>query len=152
VWGTARGRVCTPEELARHFAQAVLPRTTNRYGCVTLHSDHFSVEEGLPQTHVLRWMAGEPWRAVFEHVVLAEYRCRDDWREHQVQDIRDGVFYPTPLTSRQGRLIPVTPQDAMVIYRAKSPRRRRPPFSPPPQLLLFEVVATGEGRLPCARV
>jgi hypothetical protein len=38
VLGTARGRGYTPEELARHFAQAVLPRTTNRYGCVTLHS------------------------------------------------------------------------------------------------------------------
>jgi transposase InsO family protein len=41
VLGTARGRVYTPEELARHFAQAVVPRTTNRDGCVTLHSDHF---------------------------------------------------------------------------------------------------------------
>jgi transposase InsO family protein len=47
VLGTARGRVYTPEELARHLAQAVVPRTTNRYGCVTLHSYHFYVEEGL---------------------------------------------------------------------------------------------------------
>jgi hypothetical protein len=31
----------------------------------------------------------------------------------------------------------------MVIYRAKSPKRRMPHASPPPQLLLFEVVATG---------
>jgi hypothetical protein len=42
VLGTARGHGYTPEELARHFAQAVLPRTTNRYGCVTLHSYHAS--------------------------------------------------------------------------------------------------------------
>jgi transposase InsO family protein len=59
VLGTARGRVYTPEELARHLAQAVVPRTTNRYGCVTLHSYHFYVEEGLPQTQVLLWVAGE---------------------------------------------------------------------------------------------
>jgi hypothetical protein len=82
VLGAARGRVYTPEELARHFAQAVLPRTTNRHGCVTLPSYHCYVEEGLPQTRVLLWVAGEPLRAVFENVVLAESRCRYDWREH----------------------------------------------------------------------
>ena len=47
IFGTARGRVYTPEDLARHFAQAVIPRTTNRYGCVTLHSYHFYVERGF---------------------------------------------------------------------------------------------------------
>jgi transposase InsO family protein len=143
VLGTARGRVYTPEELARAFAQAVVPRTTNRYGCVTLHSDHFYVEEGLPQTRVLLWVAGEQLRAVFENVVLAEYRCRYDWRDHTVQDIREGAFYPTRFAARQGRLIPLTPQDSLVVYRAKSPRHRIPHVSPPPQLLLFEVVATG---------
>jgi hypothetical protein len=66
VLGTARGRVYTPEELARHFAQAVVPRTTNRYGCVTLHSYHFYVEEGLPRTQVLLWVSGEQLRAVFD--------------------------------------------------------------------------------------
>jgi hypothetical protein len=143
VLGTAKGRGYTPEALARPFAQAVLPRTTNRHGCVTLHSDHFSGEEGLPRTQVLLWVSGEQLRAVFENVVLAEYRCRDDWREHHVRDIREGRFYPTRFASRQGRLIPLTPQESMVIYRAKSPKRRMPHASPPPQLLLFEVVATG---------
>jgi hypothetical protein len=143
VLGTARGRVYTPEDLARHFAQAVVPRTTNRHGCVTLHSYHFYVEEGLPRTQVLLWVSGEELRAVFENVVLAEYRCRYDWREHTVRDIREGVFYPTRFASRQGRLIPLTPRDSIVIYRAKPPKRRVSAFSPPPQLLLFEVVATG---------
>jgi transposase InsO family protein len=143
ILGTARGRIYAPEELARHFAQSVLPRTTNRHGCVTLHSYHFYVEAGLPRTQVLLWVSGEQLRAVFDNVVLAEYRCRYDWREHQVQDIREGVFYPTRFASRQGRLIPLTPQDSLVVYRAKSPKRRMPHFSPPPQLLLFEVVATG---------
>jgi hypothetical protein len=36
VLGAAEGRLYTPGELARHFSQAVFPRTTNRYGCVTL--------------------------------------------------------------------------------------------------------------------
>jgi hypothetical protein len=143
VLGTARGRAYTPEELACHFAQAVVPRTTNRHGCVTLHSYHFYVEEGLPRMQVLLWVAGEQLRAVFEHVVLAEYRCRYDWRDHTVQDIREGVFYPTRFASRQGRLIPVTPQDPLVVYRAMSPKRRVSHVSPPPQLLRFEVVATG---------
>jgi transposase InsO family protein len=152
VLGTARGRAYTPEELARHFAQAVVPRTTDRYGCVTLHSYHFYVEEGLTQTRVLLWVAGEQLRAVFDNVVLAEYRCRYDWREHQVRDIRDGVFYPTHFASLQGRLIPLTPQDSMVVYRTKAPKPRMSHISPPPQLRLFEVVATGSGRLPCAPV
>jgi transposase len=143
VLGCARGRVYTPEDLARHFAQAVLPRTTNRHGCVTRHSYHCYVEEGLPRTRVLLWVAGEQLRAVFENVVLAEYRCRDDWREHQVRELRDGVFYPTHLAPRQGRLIPLTPQDSLVVYRAKSVKRRTSHVSPPPQLLLFEVVAVG---------
>jgi hypothetical protein len=143
VLGTARGRVYTPEELARHFAQAVVPRTTNRHGCVTLPSYHSYVEEGLPRTRVLLWVAGAQLRAVFDNVVLAEYRCRYDGREHHVHDIRDGVFYATHFAARQGRLIPLTPQDSLVVYRAKSPKRQMPHVSPPPQLLLFEVVAAG---------
>jgi transposase InsO family protein len=35
VLGEAKGRLYAPEELARHFSQALFPRTTNRYGCVT---------------------------------------------------------------------------------------------------------------------
>src|SRR5882724_4223281 len=53
VLGEAKGRVYAPDELARAFAQAVFPRTTNQHGCVTLHSYHFHVEAGLPQTQVL---------------------------------------------------------------------------------------------------
>jgi hypothetical protein len=66
--GSSRGRVYTPEELARHFAHAVVPLTTNRYGCVTLHRYHFYVEEGLPQTRVLLWVAGNRLRAAFDRV------------------------------------------------------------------------------------
>jgi hypothetical protein len=38
VLGQAQGRLYTPDELIRKFARALFPRTTNRYGCVTLHS------------------------------------------------------------------------------------------------------------------
>jgi hypothetical protein len=41
VLGTARGRQYLPDELAHRFATMLFPRTTNRYGCVTLHSYHF---------------------------------------------------------------------------------------------------------------
>jgi hypothetical protein len=47
VLGAAKGRLYTPEELARHVSQAVFPRTTNRYGCVTLHSYHFLYRGGF---------------------------------------------------------------------------------------------------------
>jgi hypothetical protein len=83
VLGSAKGRLHTPEELARHFSQAVVPRTTNRHGCVTLHSYHFYIEEGLHGMQVLLWVSGEQLRAMFEKVVLAEYRCHYDWQGHK---------------------------------------------------------------------
>ena len=143
VLGTAKGRLSTPEALARHFSQAVFPRITNRYGCVTLHSYHFYVEAGLPQTQVLLWVSGEQLRAVFENVLLAEYHCHYDWQHHQVKEIRSGAFYPTRFASLQGTLIPFTPQDSVVVYRVRRPRRRTFRPSPMPQLLLFEVVPAG---------
>jgi transposase InsO family protein len=141
VLGTAKGRLYTPEALARQFSQAVFPRTTNRYGCVTLHSYHFYVEAGLPHTQVLLWVAGTQLRAAFDHVILAEYHCRYDWRDRRVQEVRQGVFYPTRFAAPQGTLLPLTPQDSLVIYRARA-KRRAPAAPPTPQLLLFEVIPT----------
>jgi hypothetical protein len=143
VLGPAKGRLYTPEALARHFSQAVFPHITNRYGCVTLHSYHFSVEEGLPQTQVLLWIAGEQLRATFDNVILAEYHCRYDWQDGKVKEIRGGIFYPTRFASSQGRLIPLTPQDCVVVYRTKRPRRQAPSRPRTLQLLLFEVVHAG---------
>jgi hypothetical protein len=40
VLGEAKGRLYTPDELARKFSRALFPRTTNQYGCVTLHRYH----------------------------------------------------------------------------------------------------------------
>jgi transposase InsO family protein len=115
--GEARGRMYSEDELAPHFSHALFPRTTNRYGCVTLHSSHFYVERGLPQTRVWLWVYDEQLRAVFDQVVLAQYRCRYDRQTHQVQNIHDGVFFDTPFASPQGLLIALDPQDAEVVKR-----------------------------------
>jgi hypothetical protein len=136
------GRVYTEEELSRKFDHHLCPRRTHRYGCATLHRDHFAIAEGLPRTQVLLWVSGAQLRAVFAHVVLAEYRCHDDWRARKVTDIREGVFYPTRLASPQGTLLPLTPQECMVVYRARSSRRQARRLSPAPQWGLFEVVLT----------
>jgi len=140
VLGDAKGRLYPPDELTRKFSQALFPRTTNQYGCVTLHSYHFYVEAGVPQTQILLWVYGEQLRAVLDHVVLAEYHCRYDWRDHKVKDIHDGVFYPTRFASPQGALLPLNPHEALVLYRPKSltPQVPRPRSSP--QLWLFELV------------
>ena len=69
VLGEAKGRSYTPEELPRKFSRALFPRTTNPYGGVTLHSYHFYVEHGVPQTQVLLWVYGEQLRAVLDNVV-----------------------------------------------------------------------------------
>jgi transposase InsO family protein len=143
VLANAKGRLYSPDELARKFSRAVFPRTTNRYGCVTLHSYHFYVEEGVPHTQVLLWVYGEQLRAVLDHVVLAEYHCRYEWRTHKVTEIRDGIFYPTRFASPQGSLIPLTPQESWVLYRPqplRHPARRA--FSAQ-QLMLFALVPTG---------
>jgi hypothetical protein len=126
-----------------HSKTILFPRTTNRHGCVTLHSYHFYLEEGLPQTRVLLWVAGESLRAAFENVILAEYRCRYDWQARKVKDIQGGVFHPTRFASPQGTLIPLTPRESLVVYRPKAHRRRAPHPATARQLLLFELVSAG---------
>ena len=143
VLGEAKGRTYSPEELGRKFSHALFPRTTNRYGCVTLHSYHFYVESGVPKTQVLLWVYGEQLRAVLDNVVLAEYHCRYDWRERKVTDLCDGVFYSTRFVSPQGTLIPLNPQESLIVYRPQTLRRQvRKSFSTQ-QLVLFELVRTG---------
>jgi Helix-turn-helix domain/Integrase core domain len=142
VLGEAKGRLYTLEELSRQFSRAVFPRTTNQYGCVTLHSYHFYVEAGLPKTRVLLWVYGEQLRAVLDQVVLAQYQCRYDWRQQKVTDIRDGVFYPTRFASLQGALIPVTPQDSLIVYHPKPLGRPGQRPVPVQQLWLFELIPT----------
>src|SRR5439155_22058627 len=140
VLGEAKGRMYRTGELTHKFAQALFPRTTNQYGCVTLHSYHFSIEEGLPKTRVLLSVYGEQLRAVLDNVVLAEYHCRYDWRTRKVTDIRDGILYATRFASPQTSLLPLHPQETLVLYRPSTLRpQARLPVSAQ-QLLLFELV------------
>src|SRR5712692_211515 len=142
VLGEVKGRLYTPQELERKFAHALFPRTTNRYGCVTLHSSHFYVDQGLPQQPVLLWVHGQELRAVFEQVLLAEYHCHYDLREGKVKDIRVSQVYPSPFAARQaqGSLLERNPRDSMVVYRPKSLMRQATlPFRAE-QLWLFERV------------
>jgi hypothetical protein len=55
VLGEAKGRLYTPEELIRKFSRALFPRTTNPYGCVTLHSYHFYVELRHEVARLIVW-------------------------------------------------------------------------------------------------
>jgi hypothetical protein len=142
VLGEATGRRYSTEELNRHFAHDLFPRTTNPYGCVTLHHYHFYVEQGLPTTPMLLWFSGDQLRAVFDNVVVAEYHCHYDWRSRHVTNVRDGVFYRTRYASSQGALLPLTPQESRVLYRPPSGRRRRRQVFPAQQLLLFEWIPT----------
>ena len=80
--------------------------------------------------------------AVLDNVVLAEYHCHYDWCEHKVQDIRPSVFYPACFASSQGWLIPLTPQESLVLYRPEPLRRPSQRLFPAQQLWLFELVRT----------
>jgi transposase InsO family protein len=142
VLGEAKGRLYTSEELSRKFAHALFPRTTNPYGCVTLHSYQCYVEQGVPRTQVLLWVYGEQLRAVLDNGVLAEYHCRYDWRTRKVTEVRDGVFYPTRVASPQGRLLPLNPQESLVVYCPQGLRRLQRRSFPAQQLWLFELVHT----------
>jgi hypothetical protein len=121
----------------------VFPRTTNRYGCVTLHSYHFYVEAGLPHTRVWLWVYGAQLRAVFDDVVLAEYRCQYGRHGRRVANLHAGVFYPTRFASLQLPLIPLAPQESLVVYHPRPPRRRASHPASMRQIGLFEVVPTG---------
>jgi hypothetical protein len=120
-----------------------LPLMVQVYHLQKAHLDAGEFRMTIVSTQVLLWASGAQLRAVFENVVLADYRCHYEWRDRTVQDIQDGICYPARFASRQGSLIPLTLQDAGIVYHMKSPKRRVPHVSPPPQLLLFEVVATG---------
>ena len=74
--------------------------------------------------------------------MLAEYDCRYDLRKGKVKDIQDGKFPLTRFASDQRSLIPLDPQESLVIYRPKSAMRQaRLPF-PAQQLWLFELIET----------
>lgn len=143
VLGAAQGRRYPQEVLAEQFAHGLFPRTTNRYGCVTLQSYHFSIEAGIPKSHVLLWVYGGQLRAVLDTVVLAEYRCRYDGQGRKVTDIHAGTFYTTRFASPQEALIPLHPQESLVLSRPKAPRRRVRQHFSTQQLMLFELVSTG---------
>jgi hypothetical protein len=91
---------------------------------------------------VLLWVYGEQLRAMFANVVLAEYRCRYDWQDQHIKDIRDGMFYATQFASPQGALIPLNAQESLVLYRPKPLARQTRLPVPTPQLWLFELVST----------
>jgi hypothetical protein len=139
VLGDSKGRLVPPQELTRKFAQALFVRTTNRYGCVTLHRSHFYVDQGLAQTPVLLWVAGEDLRAVYDHVLLAEYSCHYDLRTGMVTRLRLGQWYPSPFAARQaqGALLERTPQDSVIVSRPPSVRRQAGGSSRVEQLGLF---------------
>jgi hypothetical protein len=133
----------SPDELARKCAHVLVPRPTNRYGCVTWQRDHCSGAQGAPQTPVWLWVYGNAVRVVYDNVLLAAYHGHDDRRTGKVTDIRDGTFYPTRFAScpQQGSLIPFTPQASLVLYRP--PWRRRACPGPAEQLgLLAELKRT----------
>ena len=125
VLGDSKGRLVPPQELARKFAHTLFLRTTNRYGCVTLHRSHFYVDHGLSQTPVLLWVTGEALQAVYDHVLLAEYACHDDLRPSRVTRLRLGQWYPSPFAARQvqGALLERMPQDSMIVLRPPAVRR-----------------------------
>jgi len=75
-----------------------------------------------------------------DHVVLAEYHCRYDWRDHKVKDIHDGVFYPTRFASPQGTLLPLNPHEALVLYRPTARTSQVPRLGASQQLWLFALL------------
>ncbi len=55
----------------------------------------------------------------------------------------DGVFYSTRFASPPGSLIPLTPQESLVLYRPPSLIHQPQRLFPTQQLWLFERVGTG---------
>jgi hypothetical protein len=127
VLGDSKGRLLPSQELTRKFAHALFVRTPNRYGCVTLHRFHFYVDQGLAQMPVCLWVTGEDLRAVYDHVLVAEYTCHYDLRTGTVTRLHLGHWYPSSFAASevQGTLLERTPQDSLIVVRP--PSGRRPP-------------------------
>src|SRR5713101_4875778 len=70
----------------------------------------------------------------------ATAHCHYNLRHGTVTAIRDGSFYPTRFASPQGALIPLNPQESLVLYRPKSWSRQPSLPFPAQQLWLFEQV------------
>jgi hypothetical protein len=101
-------------------------RTPNRYGCVTLHRSHCYVDQGGPQTPVLRWGSGQDLRAVCDQGLFADYLCHYNLRTGKGTNLRVSPWYPSPFAARQaqGVLLERTPQDSVVVYHPPSVRRQ----------------------------
>ena len=99
-------------------------------------------KKGCPRPKVWLWVYGNELRAVFKNIVLAEYYCRYDVRDHKVKDIRDGRYFPhDDFASDQYTLIPSRLTKPW--WSIASRRRRgqvRLPFPAQP-LWLFELVS-----------
>jgi hypothetical protein len=126
VLGEVQGRLSPPQELERQFARALLPRTTHRHGCVTLHRDPCCVDQGWPQQQGLLGVSGQELRAVCAHGLFAASHCHDDLREGKVTAIRVGRFSPSPFASRQaqGARLARHPLESVVGYRPQSLMRQ----------------------------
>jgi transposase InsO family protein len=144
VLGDSKGRLLPPQELTRQFAHALFVRTPNRYGCVTLHRFHFYIDEGLAQLPVCLWATGEDLRAVYDHVLVAEYTCHYDLRTGTVTRLHLGQWYPSPFTAGQGQgtLLERTPQDSLIVVRPPSGRRPATAAVQAEQLGLFAGLQT----------
>ncbi len=70
-------------------------------------------------------MAGEELRAVYEHVLVAEYACHYDLRTGTGTSLRLGPWYPNPFAARQaqGVLLERTSQDSVIVTRPPVGRR-----------------------------
>ena len=140
--GTVRALFVTPEKKAKPISVEFVETIEKGF-----KGDYHSAFSNRRQILIMPGSVLDELRlkpgAVFENVVLAEYRCHYNWRDRKVTDIREAVFYPTRFASPQGSLLPVTAEGSVVVYRARAARRRAPHLPPAPQLLLFEVVTTG---------
>lgn len=68
---------------------------------------------GLHHAYGLEQKTGER-----RYMIFADDRARN------VTDIHEGMFYPTRWTLSQGMLLPLTPQESLVVYRTRASRRR----------------------------
>lgn len=141
VLGASQGRLLSPHDLTRKFAQALFIRTPNRHGCVTLHRFHFYVDHGLAQRPVCLWVTGEDLRAVYAHVLVAEYTCHYDLRTGTITQLHLTQWSPSPFAAAQpqGLLLARTPQDSRIVVRPPTVRRPAPSTPQAEQLGLFAV-------------
>lgn len=105
VLGWLRGRGVAPTRRRESFRRTALLRTVHHDGFVRVQRFDLYAEHGLSRQRVSIWIDAGQLRSEYPQTLLARYRCSDDAKHGQLQDVHEPILSTTPFASPQLELI-----------------------------------------------